>query len=329
MRRTFSLAATTILSLILAACSSGAGTTASSPISAGASSSAVASASTSSPTAPASAAASATGLAEATPDPCTSDQLAVVTPGKLTIGTDNPAYPPYFMKDEGGKKTDPWELGDPTNGTGFESAVGYAIADQLGFKPADVTWVVVPFTNSFAPGAKTFDFDLNQVSFKAQRAQTADLSTGYYFGNQSLVVLKNSPLAKVTSIAALKGYTFGAQVGTTSYDAIGSIIAPTADTKVYDSNDAAIEALKVGTIDGIVVDLPTADFITNVQLDGSTIVGQFDAGTPEYFSAVLAKDSPLTDCVNAAIAGLTEAGTLKTLASTWLPFQDSVPVFKP
>lgn len=260
---------------------------------------------------------------------CAPADLALVTAGKLTVGTDNPAYPPYFAENTGGAKTAPWELGDPTNGNGFESAVAYAIAGKLGFTKDSVTWVVVPFINSFAAGTKTFDFDLNQVTFNAQRAQTADLSTGYYFGNQSLVVLKKSPLAKVTSIAALKGGTFGAQVGTTSLDAINTIIAPTTAPIIYDSNDAAIQALGSGTIDGIMVDLPTADFITNVQLDTSTIVGQFNSSTPEHFSAVLTKGSALTACVNTAIDSLTADGTLGTLASKWLPFQDSVPVFTP
>ncbi len=272
---------------------------------------------------------SAAPTASPTPDACATDNLTLVTPGTLTIGTDNPAYPPYFLENEGGAKTDPWELGDPTNGTGFESAIGYAIAQQLGFDEAAVTWVVVPFTNSFAPGPKTFDIDVNQVSYKAERAQTADLSDGYYFGNQSLVALKSSPVAKVTSVAGLKDFVFGAQVGTTSYDAITSLIAPTKAPQVFDTNDAAIEAVKNGTIDGVVVDLPTADFITNVQLDDSTIVGQFDGGTPEYFSAVLTKDSPLTACVNTAIKALADAGTLGALASKWLPFQDAVPVFAP
>ncbi len=264
-----------------------------------------------------------------TADACAKDTLAVVTPGNLTLGTDNPAYPPYFAENEDGSKTAPWELGDPTNGKGFESAVGYAIADQLGFAKEEVVWVVVPFANAFAPGAKEFDFDLNQVSFKAERAETADLTEGYYFGNQSLVVLESSPLATATSIAALKDYTFGAQVGTTSYDAIAEVIAPTKDPQVFDSNDAAIQALGQGSIDGVIVDLPTADFITNVQLEDSKIVGQFEGGTPEYFSAVLAKDSPLTDCVNGAIAALTADGTLDRLASEFLPFQDSVPAFQP
>lgn len=265
----------------------------------------------------------------ASADACATADLAVVTPGTLTIGTDNPAYPPYFAENASGTATAPWEFGDPTTGEGFESAVGFAIAEQLGFTKEQVAWVVVPFANAFAPGAKTFDFDLNQVSYKPERTETADLSEGYYFGNQSLVALAGSEVAKATSIAVLKDFVFGAQVGTTSYDAIVNVIAPTKTPAVYDTNDAAIEALKAGTIDGIVVDLPTADFITNVQVEGAVIVGQFEGGTPEYFSAVLTKDSALTDCVNAAITALTEDGTLDELASKWLPFQETVPVIKP
>ena len=316
MRTSHSLALA-LIAVLAAACTS-----------AGASASPVAS---SGPSIAASATASAPPSVAPSPtaDACATGSLAVVTTGKLTIGTDNPAYPPYFAENAGGTKTAPWELGDPTNGKGFESAMGYAIAERLGFAKADVTWVVVPFANAVAPGPKTFDLDLNQVSYKVERTKTADLSVGYYFGNQSLVALKNSPLAKATSVAQLKDYVYGAQVGTTSYDAIGAIIAPTKEARVYDTNDAAVEALKSGTIDGIVVDLPTADFITNVQVEKSTIVGQFKGGTPEYFSAVLTKDSPLTACVNLAIKSLTDDGTLGKMASTWLPFQDSVPVIKP
>jgi polar amino acid transport system substrate-binding protein len=265
----------------------------------------------------------------ASADACAKDALALATPGKFTIGTDNPAYPPYFAENADKHVTAPWEIGDPTNGEGFESAVGYAIADQLGFDKADVAWIVVPFANSFAPGPKTFDIDLNQVTYKTERTQTADLTTGYYFGNQALVVLKDSPLAKATTIAELKDYVYGAQVGTTSYDAIASVIAPSKDALVYDTNDLAIKALGNKTIDGVVVDLPTADYITNVQVENAVIVGQFEGGTPEYFSAVLSKGSPLTPCIDAAIDALTADGTLDQLASKWLPFQDSVPVIKP
>ena len=265
----------------------------------------------------------------ATPDACAAANLKLVTAGKLTIGTDNPAYPPYFAENADGHKTAPWELGDPTNGQGFESAVGYAVADRLGFSKTAVTWVVVPFTNSIAPGPKTYDLDLNQINYKTERTQTVDLTKGYYFGNQALVTLKTSPLAKANSIAQLKDHLYGAQVGTTSLDAINSIIAPNKPALVYDTNDLAIKALGNKTIDGVMVDLPTADYITNVQVQNATIVGQFAGGTPEYFSAALGLGSPLTPCVNAAIDSLTTDGTLKTLASKWLPFQDSVPTFKP
>ncbi len=313
MRNITGVALTVILATILAACTSG-----------GASSPSVA------PSLAPSAAPSEAPSPTPTPDACAKENLAVVTAGKMTLGTDNPAYPPYFLENTDGSKTDPWEIGDPNNATGFESAVGYAIAGELGFTRDEVTWVVVPFVTAFAPGPKVFDADLNQVSYKPERAETADLSEGYYFGNQSLVVLKSSPLATATSIGALKDFTFGAQVGTTSYDAIVGLIKPSKDPLVYDDNDKAVEALKLGTIDGIVVDLPTGDYVANVQLEGKgTIVGQFEGGTPEHFSAVLAKDSPLTDCVNGAIATLTADGTLEALASQFLPFQDTVPAFLP
>lgn len=312
MRKTTSLSLG-LIALLAAACSSAG---ASSPPAASPSTAAVSSAPSIGPSV----------APSATPDACAPANLATVTAGKLTIGTDNPAYPPYF---DDSTKTAPWEIGDPTNGKGFESAVGYAIAERMGFDKAAVTWIVVPFANSYAPGAKAFDIDLNQVGYKPERAQTADLSTGYYFGNQALVTLKDSPIASATTISALKDYVFGAQTGTTSYDAIGTLIAPTKPALVYDTNDLAIKALGNKTIDGVVVDLPTADYITNVQVDNAKIVGQFDGGTPEHFSAVLAKGSPLTECVNAAIKSLTEDGTLDDLASTWLPFQDTVPVFKP
>jgi polar amino acid transport system substrate-binding protein len=262
-------------------------------------------------------------------DACAKTALTLVAPGKLTIGTDNPAYPPYFAPKAGGN-TPPWDpsQGDPTTGEGFESAVGYAIADKLGFAKDEVAWVVVPFANVIAPGPKTFDFDLNQVTATPARAESADLSDGYYFGPQTVVTLKASPFAKATTLAELQSAKFGAQVGTTSYDAINSVIKPTAAASVFDTNDAAIQALKNKQVDAIVVDLPTADYITNVQLDISTIVGQLDQGTPEHFSAVFAKGSPLTSCVNVAIKALTDDGTLAGLVTKYLPFS-TAPVIKP
>lgn len=270
-----------------------------------------------------------------TVDACATENLKTVTPGVLTAGTDNPAFPPYFNLHESPYPS-PWEdlgyTGDPTSGEGFESATAYAVAQQLGFAKDKVTWVVVPFANSFAPGPKNFDFNINQVSFTPERAQNADLSDGYYSLKQAIVALKENPISKETTLAGLAKYKFGAQIGTTSYKAIADEIRATAEGAVYDTNDLAIAALKAKQIDAIIVDLPTADFITNVQIENgaATIVGQL-AGAPgsdEHFSLVLAKGSALTPCVNAALAALKSAGTLDELAKKWLPFQEAIPVLK-
>jgi polar amino acid transport system substrate-binding protein len=264
-------------------------------------------------------------------DACSKDSLTTMTAGKLTVGTDNPAYPPYFQIPEG-TATAPWELGDPTNGEGFESAFAYALADQLGFAEADVAWVVVPFDNSFAPGAKTFDIDVNQVSFKPERAEAVDLSDGYYTLNQSIVALKDNGVATAKTVADLKAFKFGAQTGTTSLDTINNVIAPTAPAQIYNSNDDAIAGLQAKQIDGLVVDLPTAFYVTAAQVENSVIVGQFAPPTgadAEHFSVVLAKDSPLTDCVNAAIAAMKSDGTLDAITKEWLSDKASAPVIQP
>jgi polar amino acid transport system substrate-binding protein len=267
----------------------------------------------------------------ASPDACAAANLKLTTAGKLTIGTDNPAYPPYYDIPAAGA-TKPWELGDPTDGSGFESAFAYALAAKLGFAKADVTWIVVPFDNSFAPGTKKFDIDLNQVSYKPDRASAVDLSDGYYSLNQSIVALKANGLASVTTIAGMKGFKFGAQLGTTSLDTINTVIAPTTAAKVYTTNDEAIAGLKAKQIDGLVVDLPTAFYVTAAQVDNSVIVGQFPAPTganAEHFSVVLAKGSSLTACVNTAIAALKSDGTLDAITKEWLSDKASAPVLTP
>jgi polar amino acid transport system substrate-binding protein len=269
-----------------------------------------------------------------TPNACAPENLATLTAGMLTLGADNPAYPPYFEISD--PVTPPWELGDPTNGKGFEGAVAYAVADKLGFAKEKVSWTVVPFSNSFAPGAKPFDFYITQVSWTPERATAVDLSDGYYFVNQSIVAMNGSPLIGVTSIAALAQYKFGAQVGTTSYDTIVETIKPTQDPAVFDTNDAAIQALQNGQIDGLVVDLPTAFYVTAAQIVDAdfnplaAIVGQFPAPAEgEFFSLVLAKDSPLTTCVNGAIAALKADGTLESITQEWLADKANAPVFGP
>ena len=264
-------------------------------------------------------------------DACAKDSLTTLAAGKLTVGTDNPAYPPYFQIPEG-TATAPWELGDPTNGEGFESAFAYALADKLGFGEADVEWVVVPFDNAIAPGAKTYDIVVNQVSFKPERAEAVDLSDGYYTLNQAIVALKDNGLATAKTVADLKAFKFGAQTGTTSLDTINDVIAPTAAAQVYNTNDDAIAGLQAKQIDGLVVDLPTAFYVTSAQVENSVIVGQFAPPTgadAEYVSVALAKDSPLTDCVNAAIAEMKSDGTLEAITKEWLSEKANAPVIQP
>jgi polar amino acid transport system substrate-binding protein len=268
------------------------------------------------------AATDAPATAAPTQDACAPENLATKTAGTLTIGTDNPAFPPYFDSREGGN-AEPWdpEWGDPTTGKGFEGATGYAIAQELGFAPEAVSWIPIRFNQSFAPGPKDFDFFIGQVTYNPERAENADLSEGYYFGNQTVVVMEDSEFADATTLTEFQSATLGAQVGTTSLATIEDVIG--AEAAVYDSTSDAISDMRNDQIDGIVVDLPTAGFITTVQVGRSVIVGQIGeaAGAqPEHFSLVLELDSALTDCVNGAIAALDAAGTLDALSNEWLPF---------
>ena len=263
---------------------------------------------------------------------CEPGAMPTKTAGQLVIGADNPAFSPYFEPSDSGTNTEPWDPdgGDPTSGKGFESAVAYAVAEELGYTGEAVRWTPVPFANSFAPGPKEFDFYLSQVSYSPEREQGADLSDGYYFVNQAIVVNEDGDFADAPTIADLKEARFGAQTGTTSLRAIEEVIQPTQEAMVYDSNDAAIEALGARQIDAIVVDLPTSTYITNVQTDDTVVVGQLEplpGADPEYFSLVLEKDSPLTDCVNEAIRALVDDGTLDNLVEQWLP-DPTVPVLE-
>jgi polar amino acid transport system substrate-binding protein len=240
-------------------------------------------------------------------DECAFENLTTITPGVLTIGTDTPAYPPYFVDD------------DPSNGEGFESAVAYAVADKLGFMPADVVWEVVPFNTSYAPGAKNFDFDINQISITPERAEVVDFSDGYYTVNQAVVAFNNSPIAGATTIAELKDAKLGAQVGTTSLDFVTDIVQPTSEPYVFNDTNDAKSALSNGQIDGIVVDLPTAYYVTAVEFEDSKIVGQFAAQEGgEQFGLLFEKGNPLVTCVNKALTELKDSGELQTIQDTWL-----------
>jgi len=264
-------------------------------------------------------------------DACSPESLETKTAGTLTIGTDNPAFPPYWEPPaEGEEATDPWEFGDPTNKGGFEGAVAWAVAEELGFSDDTVEFIPVPFDNSYAPGEKDFDFYLAQVSFSEERAEAVDLSDGYFFSNQALVANADTPITEAASLADVAEYQLGVQQGTTSLTYIEEEIQPTTEAMVYNSNDAAIAALNAEQVDGIVVDLATAFFITALQMENGTVVGQFpDAGEDkEYFSLVLEQDSPLTDCVNQAIASLTDSGDLEAITTEWMSENAGAPVLE-
>jgi polar amino acid transport system substrate-binding protein len=251
-----------------------------------------------------------------------------VKSGQLTIGTDNPAYPPWYA---GGTTGSKWKINDPATGKGYESAVAYAIAGKLGYTRAKVSWTYVPFNRSFAPGPKSFDFDINQISFTPARAKVVAFSKSYYDVNQAIVVNKGTKIAAVRSVAGLRSYKIGAQLGTTSYSFIKSTIKPSKTPSVYNSNAAAVLALKNKQIDGLVVDLPTAFYVTAVQVPNSKILGQFEnkpGATSDHFGVVMQKGNPLAACVNKAITTLRANGTLKKLQQTWLAKATGAPILK-
>ncbi|WP_428955391.1 ABC transporter substrate-binding protein [Streptomyces sp. cg35] len=254
----------------------------------------------------------------ATAASCSPGKLSTVASGKLTVGTDKPAYAPWFQDD------------DPSNGKGFESAVAYAVAKRLGYDKGQVTWQTVPFNSSFAPGAKKFDFDINQVSISDARKKAVAFSSGYYDVRQAVVALKSSKAAKARTVADLKDVKLGAQVGTTSLDFVNDLVKPSQKPAVYQKNDFAKSALKNGQVDAIVVDLPTAFYITGAEVTDAEVVGQFEnsAGSPEQFGLVLDKESELTSCVTGAVDALRKDGTLASLEKKWLSDAVDAPVLK-
>ncbi len=250
-----------------------------------------------------------------------------INDGALTVGTDNPAYTPWYGG--GAPKGSKWKLNDPSTGKGFESAVVYAVAHELGFPRAAVKWVYVPFVQAYAPGKKPFDFDINQISYTPARAKVVTFSSSYFNVNQAIVVNKGTPIANVHSIAGLRNYKLGAQLGTTSYQYIVSKIKPSKQPSVYQKNDAAVFALKAKQIDGLVVDLPTAFYVTAVQVPNSKILGQFPSPQGgEHFGMVFQKGNQLAGCVNGALSTLRKNGTLKRIQQTWLAKATGAPVLR-
>jgi polar amino acid transport system substrate-binding protein len=242
----------------------------------------------------------------ATASTCKPGQLPTTEGGVLTIATDKPAYPPYFEDD------------DPANGEGFESAVAYAVADQLGYSKAKVKWTVESFNASFAPGPKNFDFDVNQISITPVREKAVDFSAPYYTANQAVVALKDSDAASAESLEELQDAKLGVQIGTTSLEAAEEAIEPSSRPEVFNTSNDVVQALKNEQIDAVVVDLPTALYLTAVQVPQATVVGQFSAPGGDQWGALLEKDSELTTCVSEAIKALESSGELEKITQRWM-----------
>jgi len=237
---------------------------------------------------------------------CDKGSLPLYAPGTLTVGTDKPAYEPYFADD------------DPSNGKGFESAVAYAVAEELGFTKDEVKWTTVPFNSSYAPGPKDFDFDINQISITPKRQKRVDFSSPYFTAPQAVIALKSSDAANATSLADLASAKLGVQVGTTSLDAAMESIKPSQQPQVFNDSNDTVAALKNERVDAIVVDLPTAFYLTAAVVPKAKIVGQFDAPGGDDWGLLLKKGSKLTPCVSQAVDTLREDGTLQRLQDEYM-----------
>ena len=248
-------------------------------------------------------------------DECATEDLPLKSEGVLTIGTDSPAYEPWFVDN------------DPANGQGYESAVAYAVAEELGFTRDQVKWIKVGFNSLFKPGGTDFDFDINQISITPERDEVVDFSEGYYSAAQAVITLKDSPAAGATSLEELAGYKLGAQTGTTSLTAIRDIIQPDEDPLVFEDTNVAKQAMQNGQVDAILADLPTAFYISAVEIPGSRLIGQFqpETGEQEEFGLLFEQGSELLPCVNQALESIKDDGTLDAIEQEWLSDVVNVP----
>lgn len=256
-----------------------------------------------------------------TVEACAKENLPLFQAGLLTIGTDNPAFPPWFS---GGEiEGSEWKFNDPTTGNGYESAVAYAVAEEMGFTHDEVTWVVVPFNQTYKPGPKDFDFAIEQISYSEKRDQAVDFSASYYDVSQALVAVEGTPITEATSIEDLKGFRLAAPIGTTSLDLINELIQPDVEPGAYTTMPDTVAAINAGQVDGIVVDAPTAYYLADPfvqEVKNSVVVGLFPQpeGVQEYFGLAFEDGNPLVACVNEAIEALRADGTLAAIEQEWL-----------
>ena len=246
---------------------------------------------------------------------CSPESLQTKQPGTLTVATGEPAFPPWVIDD------------DPTNKQGFEAAVVYAIAEKLGYADDQVVWVRTGFDEAIAPGPKDYDFNIQQYSITEERDEVVDFSVPYYVTSQALVAYSDSPVTEAETLDDLKGYRLGAQIGTTSLDYIEQVIEPDTPPAVYDTGSDAKAGLEAGQVEALVFDLPTAYYITAVEIPEATIVGVLEASDEQAdrYGLLFEEGSPITDCVDQALEQLREEGTLDALAEEWLQQAGDIP----
>ena len=229
---------------------------------------------------------------------------------KLTVATDKSAYPPWFK-------------GDPQDYSGYEGDVASEIARRMDLP---IEWVVEPFNKSYAPGAKDYDFDINQITITPERERVVDFSEGYFDNAQGVLTKKDSPISDAQSISDLKDAKLGAQVGTTSLDFINETIQPDAETKIYDTTNDAKSALESGQIDAIVTDLVTTVYLRDFEINGSEVVGQYPRN--EEFGMLFEQGNPLVGCVDQVLGEMKSDGTLKELQQKHLQQYLDVPTLE-
>ena len=213
---------------------------------------------------------------------------------------------------------------DPSSGEGFESAVVYALANELGFADEDVQWVRTSFDEAISPVEKPYDFNIQQYTITAERDEIVDFSTAYYQVEKSLVAVDGSAAASATSLADLADVKFGATIGTTDLEYIENVIGAS-DVAVFNDQVDVVSAMTAGQIDATVVGLPTALFMTAVQLDNGVVAGVFSSEDEEGLGLLFTEGSDLVSCVNDAMQSLDDAGTLDALAEQWLQGGGDIP----
>ncbi len=251
---------------------------------------------------------------------CSVESLDLFAEGQLTIATGEPVFPPWMLDD------------DPTSGEGFESAVAYALAEEMGFAADAVTWVRTDFDVAIAPGDKDYDFNMQQYSPTAERDEVVDFSVPYYNVQKSVLTFAGSPVDGATSFGDLAAGTWGATIGTTDLDYIENEIGiPADDVAVFDTQADVVAAMVAGQIDATVVGLPTAFFLSAVELDGGVIAGVLPAAGADSdgMALLFTEGNPLRDCVDVALTSLRDAGTLDAIGEEWLQGGGDIPTITP